>query len=224
MWPGPVVSLKEVRQTGSGRIELLVGQTTFPFIAALSKENVSKLYTEQGIAKPRPAIAICTYALTNDGKLALTVRGQRTNMYPGRLYGQGGNPLTTNTSIVQHQIDESKDELNLPDFSVNRLSGKFRFTGVVIDNEALPGKPDLVGWVPVDLSSDDIRERVYQRALSERPNDAVGVVFAPSDADGLFDYLVNGTHTSQYCPPSTRWLSALWKNQFRFNLGRKPSR
>ena len=195
MWPGLVVSLKYIQKTDFG-IDLLVGQTCFPFIAGLKDEAVSRLYKEQGISKPRPALGICTYALTQDDQIALTVRGSRTNMYPGRLYGQGGNPLFTNTDIPAHQAGEMKEEILVEDSEY----GSFRFGGIIIDLEQLPDKPDLVGWVPIDLESEEIRRRVYSRNLENRPNDSVGVVFAPSSEEGLFDYLVKRTHSIQYCP------------------------
>lgn len=197
MWPGSVVSLKDVQKKDSG-IELLVGQTYFPFIVGLNDEDVSRLYEKQGIAKPRPALAIGTYALTQDNKLTLTVRGSRTNLYPGRLYGQGGNPLFTNTDILKHQADEMKDEILIEPNEYD--PEELRFSGIVADNEQLPNKPDLIGWIPVNLESGKIRERVYKRPSNERPNDAIGVVFAPSTEGELFDYIAQQTHPVQYCP------------------------
>ncbi|MBU0460289.1 MAG: hypothetical protein KKH52_03090 [Nanoarchaeota archaeon] len=199
MWPGPVVSLKDVQTSDSG-IELLVGQTYFPFIAGSKDEKISKLYNEQEIVKPRPALAICTYALTQDGQLTLTVRGSRTNMYPGRLYGQGGNPLFTNINISEHQADEMRDEILVQPNEYD--SNELRFSGIVVDREQLADKPDLVGWVPVNIEAGCIKERVYKRNPDKRPNDAIGVVFAPSTEGELFDYILQKTHPVQYCPPA----------------------
>lgn len=198
MWPGPAISLKDVDTDTP--IRLHVGQTYFPFIAALKDEEIRALYKQQDIPVPRPALAICTYALTDDGQLVLTVRGSRTNMYPGRFYGQGGNPELTNTNISDHQAAEMEGEILVKPNDYNP-SG-LRFTGIVVDDEQLPGKPDLVGWVPVNLESGEIKERVRKRPMNERPNDVIDVVFAPADETGLFSYLVNRTHPVQYCPPS----------------------
>ncbi len=199
MWPGPVVSLKDTQTSDSG-IDLIVGQTYFPFIAGLKDEEVSGLYERQGIVKPRPALAICTYALTQDGQLTLTVRGIRTSIYPGRLYGQGGNPLFTDTDVSKHQSDELRNEILVqPDeYDLNGLG----FSGIIVDREQFPDKPDLVGWVPVNLEAGHIRERVYKRSPDKRPNDAIGVVFAPSTEGELFDYLLQRTHPVQFCPPA----------------------
>ncbi len=199
MWPGPAVSLKEVRVREG--IELHVGQTFFPFINGLKDPKVRALYEQQGIPLPRPSLAICTYALTLDDKLTLTLRGPATNMYPGRLYGQGGNPLFTNTSVIEHQIEEMQDEILVTpkEYSPN----DFHFTGLVVDRESLPDKPDLVGWVPIQVESEKVRERIYQRGtpFKGRPNDAVGVVFVPAKEESLADYLVNVTHPLQFTPP-----------------------
>lgn len=197
MWPGPAISLRGIRKIDNDT-ELIVGQTSFPYISALKDKEVSSLYETLGIVKPRPALAICTYALTQDGQLTLTVRGSRTNMYPGRLYGQGGNPLFTNTILAEHQADEMKDEILIQPNEYD--SNELRFSGIVIDREQLPDKPDLVGWVPVNLEAGNIRERVYKRSSDKRPNDAISVVFVPSTEGELFDHLVERSHPVQYCP------------------------
>lgn len=216
MWPGPVVSLKEISIHDSG-IDLHVGQTYFPFIAALKDEEVSKLYTDKGITKPRPALAICTYALTTDNHITLTVRSIKTNMYPGRAYGQGGNPLFTNTDIVYHQMEEMKEEILVCPKEYNLDS--FMFAGIVVDREDLPDKPDLIGWIPVSLESEEILERVSQREMSQRPNDAIGVSFIPSSEGELFDTLSHvlseRINKDLLCPPALGGLFLYGK----FNFG-----
>ncbi len=196
MWPGPVVSLQSVLEKNEG-INLLVAQTSFPFIAALKDEKISNLYESREIEKPRPSLAICTYALTLDDKLVLTVRGERTNMYPRRFYGQGGNPLYTNTNIVEHQIDEMQDEIlvNPKDYNPSN----FVFGGLIEDREDFPEKPDLIGWVPVNLEYGQIKERVRKRAIEERPNDSIDVTFVPATKHGLHDYLSN-INPKEFCP------------------------
>lgn len=199
MWPGPTVSLTDFIIGDSG-IDLLVSQASFPFIAGLKDEEVSRLYAEQGIAKPRPALAISTFALTQDGQLTLTVRGSRTNMYPGRLYGQGGNPLFTSSEIAESQADEIRNEILVQTDEYDL--GAMKFSGIVVDKEHFPGKPDLVGWHQVNLEAADIQARVLKRTARERPNDAIGVVFAPATEGALFDYLAKRTHPVQFCPPA----------------------
>jgi hypothetical protein len=211
MWPGTVISLKKVRESGSG-IGLAVGQTSFPFISAISDPEISDLYTKQGIPIPRPALAICTYAITTDGKIVLTQRGPKTNMYPGRMYGQGGNPETTSISVIDHQKDEMQDEILVG--SDDYDSGNFEFGGIVEDNEGLPRKPDLIGWIPINLSSEDVEKRIYSRAEEDRPNDAVGVVFAPSDKNGLFKYLTEETNPVDFCPPAHAGLVVYGAHKF----------
>ena len=198
MWPGPIISFKKIQMNDSG-IELLVGQTSFPFIEGLKDKEISKLYDKQGIKKEYP-LSICTYALTQDDQLTLTVRGNKTNMYPGRLHGEGGNPPFTNTKIAQHQAEEMEDEILVQPSEYN--SNELKFLGIILEMDEFPNTPDLVGWVPVNLEAEEIRERVSKRSLDKRPNDAIGVVFAPSKEGELFDYLVRKTHPIQYSPPA----------------------
>ncbi len=197
MWPGPAISLSGIRKINNST-ELIVGQTSFPYISALKNKEVSHLYEIQGIVKPRPALGITTFALTADENLVLTVRGSRTNMYPGRLSGQGGNPTSTDTDITIHQIDEMKEEINLdPEhYDPNNL----RINGIAIDNEQLMHKTDLVGWIPINLEAKKVREMVYQRNPNERPNDVIGVVFISGTEGGLFKDLIERSHPVQYCP------------------------
>jgi len=211
MWPGPAVSLKLMESDGS-YLNLLVGQTFYPFIAGLNDEKISNLYVEQGIDIPRPALGICTFALTSDEQIALTVRGALTNVYPGRFYGQGGNAKFVDTNVIEHQTQEMIDEILVEpsDYSTEN----FRFGGLVLDMEVYPGKPDLVGWIPVNMEAEDIRERVYQRPLADRPPDVIGIAFAPNNATGLLEYLTNSTHPIHYCPSANAGLVLYGAHKF----------
>lgn len=207
-WPGPTVSLTEIERDlsyGRNRLYLKAGQSFYPYTSALRNPDIIELYRSQGISVPRKSLGICTPTITSDNKLTLTVRGIKTNQYPGRLYPPGGQPLFTNTDVVEHQVDEIEDEVLIRPDEYNQ--DEFLFGGVVVDQEALVDKPDLVGWVRVNLDAGDIRERVLKREQKDRPNDAVAVVFAPATETGLMDYLVEKTHPIMYCPPT---LGALW--------------
>jgi hypothetical protein len=203
-WPGPVVSLVEIERTVNHKVILGVGQMFYPQISALRDEGIVSVYKEQGIAIPRPALGINTPVLTADNLLTLTVRGIRTNQYPGRLYAPGGQPLTPDTDVIEHQLDEIEEEILIRPDEYNH---NFIFGGVVIDDELLPRKPDLVGWVKVGLDSGDIQERVYGRKAEDRPNDVTAVVFASASEGDLHDYLTKLTHPLQYCPPA---IGGLW--------------
>lgn len=211
MWPGPAVTLMETTHDMSD-VKLFVGQTSFPFIAVLKDPVISALYESQGIKKPRPALAICTFVKTGDGYLTMTVRGPKASMYPGRLYAPGGNPEYPHTNIIKHQQDEIADEIRI--WPGEYDPDKMVFAGLVADNEQLPGKPDLVGWVPVDIESGDIQARAYGRPLSKRPNDVIGVAFAPAQEGHLFDYLTKETHPLQYCPPAHGGLVLYGRHSF----------
>lgn len=196
MWPGPAITLVGINNDYRG-VELDVAQTSFPFITALNDYKIKELYISQGIEIPRPALAICTFAQTKDGKLTLTVRGERTNMYPGRFYGQGGNPLFTTDNPVEHQVKEMVGETLITTESYDPR--KLEFGGITVDREELPGKPDLVGWVRVNLHSEEIDRRVGER--TKHPNDAVAVAFVPASDEALLKYIVTA-NPNDYCPPA----------------------
>ncbi len=196
MWPGSVVTLIGVEEN-TGKVVIKVAKASYPYIAAINSPEVDELYSYNLLPKPRPALAVCTFALTSDNNLTMTVRGERTNVYPSRKYGQGGNPQNPKDDIVKHQMHEMEEEISVEPSDYDP-SG-FRFAAVVEDKEEFPGKTDLVGWVPVNLSSEEIARRVKTR--EKHPNDAVAVAFVPMTPDGLMKHLIE-TDPKTYCPPA----------------------
>lgn len=196
MWPGSVISLQSYRVDGDTLI-LRVGQTSFPYIKGVQDEELRDLFDRQGMHIPPPAIAVNNLPLTIDDKIALTLRGN-VNKYPHRFYGIGGDPTTVDTNIVQHQLDELEDEMLVPPDAYD-TSG-YRFIAIIDDGEDLPGKPDLVGWVQLSETSDMMKERYLTRPRSERPEDAVGLRFAPSTEGELFHYLTRVAHPRMFTP------------------------
>ncbi len=195
MWPGSAITLHDFSEKKTG-IELHVSQTSFPAIKALSDPDIIESYRLAHAPLPRPALAVCTFARTQDDYLALTVRGPKTNMYPGRLYGQGGNPTDTKKTVVEHQLDEMASEISVGEKQVRPSS--FTFFGIVVDNDQLKRKPDLVGIVDVRRDTWRLKEQMRKRTSFEP--DAIDVLFAPVDPGGLHDYLVMRTHPSWFCP------------------------
>jgi hypothetical protein len=176
MYSGPVVTLMRV-------------------VIDVSEPEVDKQYQHHGIIKPRPSLAICTYAQTLDNCFTATVRGPGTTMYPGRKYGQGGNPQSPEITIIEHQIKENADEILVTPEDYNPED--FKFSGVVVDLEDLPNKPDLAGFVPVQLNSEEIKRRVSNRV--KHPNDSVDVAFIPADPEGLQKYMIT-TDPKEFTP------------------------
>jgi hypothetical protein len=198
MWPGQVITLVGVNRKGN-KVILDVGQTSFPFINGLKNPEIAKLYERRGIPKQRPALAISTLAITSDNYIAMTLRGPATNMYPGRIYGQGGNPASPKTKVIEHQIEEIEDEILATKKDYNPQD--FRFGGICIDEELLPGKPDLVGWVQIKLDSKNLEQRVKARDIKRRPNDAVDIVFIPNNEQDLFKALTDKEAYKKFNPP-----------------------
>ena len=197
LWPGPCLTLRRVAENDRG-VELEVAALTYPFIAALGDERIAGLFTARGEHPPSPALAVCVFVVTADDLIVLSVRGPRTSVYPGRLYGLGGNPERADQGVVAAAVNEIADEAGI---APDELEGaSFRFGGIVTDGAAFAGKPDLIGWVSARLDAADVSERVCARPEPERPGDAVAVVFAPSSEGELFDYLARRTDAAQFCP------------------------
>ena len=198
MWPGQVITLVGVNKKNN-KVSLDVGETSFPFINGLKNPEITKLYEKAGIQKPIPAMAISTLAITSDNYIVMTLRGPATNMYPGRIYGQGGNPTSTKTKVVEHQIEEMEDEILVTKKDYNPRD--FMFGGICIDEELLPGKPDLIGWIPIKLDSKTLEQRVKSRDIKSRPSDAVDIVFIPNNDKDLFKVLTDKEACKKFNPP-----------------------
>lgn len=214
MWPGPVVTLREVERDithGSNRVILRVGQMFYPYIVALQDPEIIKLYEVEGIDIPTPALGICTPVLTADNQLALTVRGSRTSIYPGRMHSPGGQPLLVNTDVIQHQRDEIKEEILV---DPKELVGEFYFSGMVLDQEIFKNKPDLTGWVRTELDAGNIREKLFKTDPAKRPPDVQGVVFAPATESGLLAYMTEYTNPVNFCPPTVGSLWLFGRSQY----------
>ncbi len=203
-WPGPGISLSgdihyEPINLDSDDILLFidVGQTSYPFSAAAKDPRIVELYKSQNIPFPGPILGISTFAKTLDDQLSLTVRGPKVR-WPDRFYAPGGQPEYVTENIVTHQLDELSDELmiGMNDY----LYGKrdFIFGGIVQDKEIAPGKPELVGWVNLNLTSEDIKYKVRSRPLDKRPNDVIDVAFAPAKEGQLFEYLTHAVKPEQF--------------------------
>ncbi len=210
MWPGPCVSLNNIELVGK-YVDLCVIQTSFPYIEASKDPEIIKQFKGRKLPVPKPPLAVCTYAVTQDEHLVLTVRGLKTTVYPGRYYGAGGNLETVNSDIISSQEEEIADEILVNKDEYN--SDEFYFGDIVIDKEGFPKKPDLVGWLPVNLESIDIMERTHKRRQDERPNDASNVLFISSQENILFDYLAK-TDPRQFCPSAHAGLIVYGKHHF----------
>ena len=59
-------------------------------------------------------------------------------------------------------------------------------------------KPDLIGYVPINLSSKELME-IFEQSL-QKANDAGNIEFVPADGALLLNYL-SKTPSSHFCPP-----------------------
>ncbi|NQU99047.1 hypothetical protein HQ533_06320 [Candidatus Woesearchaeota archaeon] len=197
MWPGPVVTMVGYLQKNDS-VKIMVDQSFYPYNRALNDDTIKDMYAEAGILLPRPALGIDTFVITTDGLLTLTVRGD-TNVYPNIYHNQGGDIELVTTKVVEYQIDEIAEEIMVSQDQYNPAD--FRFLGLTEDQLSFPRKPNLTGYIPINVSSQEVREQVNSRPLEERPNDSVDVAFAPANESGLYNYLTKETMQTDFTPP-----------------------
>lgn len=211
MWPGKCVTLLNWKYETDG-LKLTVSEITYPFIAALGDEEFQKSVADQNLKAIRPPLAVCTFAITTDQMLVLTVRGKTTNVYPGRFYGQGGNPASVHFSLLQHQLDELNEELLLSPDEV--IHDSLQFYGIIEDCGAFPRKPDLIGTVQIKLSSQELSARFYSRPSHQRPPDVADIKLIPFNGNALRTFLDSETQPTDFCPPAHGGLLLIWQHHF----------
>ncbi|MGB3074562.1 MAG: hypothetical protein WBB36_04545 [Chitinophagales bacterium] len=210
MWPGNAVTLRDVKMEYE-KVLMTVSEIPYPFIAALNNAAFKK-NTGLHSLQLRPPLAICTFVITSDNQLVLTVRGEKTYVYPGRFYGVGGNPANIQFNIVQHQLEEIADELLVQPEEVDATT--FRFYGLVEDLELFPGKPDLAGIARIKLSSEELAERFETRPSSQRPPDVAALKMVPFNNSSLQNFLEHDNKLADFCPPAHGGLLLLKKMEF----------
>lgn len=197
-YPGKQISLVGINQEGNN-VSIGVSQIYYPYVVVLQDGEFAEINAQQ--KNQIMPLHLCTFAITTDSKIALTVRGPKLMSYPNTLWGEGGNPETPATDIIEHQQREMLEEILVKP----EESSQFRFMGVATiklphKNTFLDILPGLLGYTHVNLSSKEIKERVLERPMSQRPDDAIDVVFCPATPEGLSDYLSERTSIFQYCP------------------------
>lgn len=223
MWPGSCITLREWN-LDEGHFRMAISKISYPFIAALSDPEFKFLFSEEELAAIRPPLAICTFAVTTDQMLMLTVRGKTTNVYPGRFYGQGGNPTSVDLNLLRHQLEELHEELLISPDEV--IQDSLQFHGIVEDSESFPGKPDLIGTVNSSLSAQELQRRFDLRPSEQRPSDVAHIHFIHLDQESLFHFLKNETQPKDFCPPAYGGLmligSFLFGKEWLEKVSREP--
>jgi hypothetical protein len=211
MWPGNAITLRNWSYAGN-KLSMDVSELSYPFIGALSNPDFRDALSDQSFIALRPPLAICTFAITTDNFLVLTVRGMNTNVYPGRYYGQGGNPTSCVFDLTIHQVEEMTDELNIDAGDISQES--FRFSGIAEDSESFPGKPDLIGWVRLRIDAETLQSKFSSRPMIERPPDAAGLRLVRLTRNSLANFLQNEVKQVDFCPPALCGLHMLATGQF----------
>ena len=198
MWPGNAITLRNW-VVEDDKAQLTVSAISYPFISALNDFRFLDAIESPIETFLRPALAICTFAITSDGFIVLTKRGDFTNVYPGRLYGQGGNPSEIDFDLLSHQVTEMEEEIMT--YPIEVATDSLRFGGVIEDLETFPGKPDLVGWVNISLSSGEVKKRIEDRPPNDRPGDVSSVLFIHLNETSFSNFLKQH-NSSEFCPPA----------------------
>ncbi len=211
-WPGPclaLIDLNEQESNHEAEVDLVVAQSYRPFFNILNDPDSKKILKKHGLSKWMPPLDICTYLITQDGKIALSLRGPKVT-YQNMYYGIGGNPETLEVSIIQHQQQEIADEVQL---SPDEYQPNFYFGGLVTDQDLHPGKPSLDGWIGIPQDSEELVKIFSQRPIELREPDAIEVHFAPTSEDALFDFIVKKGANS-FCAPGLGALSLFGYHHF----------
>lgn len=167
LWPGRVYALKSM--SIGRRVIFRVAPVNFAWITAR-------------VPSAR-AFGIVTFAITSDGRVMLTRRGERANIYAGQLHGNGGNPDRIEP-IEAHQIRETAEEIRARRSEI--VPGSMVFGGLTENRTpALRGKPLLCGWLRLRVSSRELFRRVRRVPPDRRPGDAVGVESVALSPEGF---------------------------------------
>jgi 8-oxo-dGTP pyrophosphatase MutT (NUDIX family) len=187
LWPGRVFALRAIERNSALTFHL--APVNFAWITA-------------GV--PRAHIfGIVTFAITSDRFIILTLRGDRANVYPGSLHGNGGNPDRIE-SVEEHQIRETEEEIGVRRSEIVRDS--MRFGGIGTNLIApLPGKPVLSGWLHLSIPARKVIRRVRAVPVDDRPGDAVDVQAVKLDAPAVDSLLKR----RDVCPSALAGLAIL---------------
>jgi hypothetical protein len=166
LWPGRVFALESysLRRT----LTLNLAAINFAWVSARSV--VSRTF------------GIVTFAIASDDKIILTVRGDRANLCPHQLHGNGGNPDRIEP-VQDHQFRETEEEILVPRSDI--VPGSMRFGGISETLVYPKLKPNLCGWLRLSIPSREVLRRVRSRPLDDRPGDAVDVETIDCSPDGI---------------------------------------
>lgn len=187
LWPGPVISLID-SFLEQEKLKLKVEQISYSMMSALFDKEVCEFYKSNGYKKPGMGLSICTYPITIDNKIVLTFRGKKVLYSQEALLGIGGNPHYTNVNIIHHQQGELADEIMLTKECYD--SEKFRFGGIIEVQNNNYGALELFGWLPTNISSEEMISRFNSKNVKSREIDATELVFAPATED-LFGFILD---------------------------------
>ncbi len=190
LYPGPILSLSDIEVLDKARF--YVSNINYSYLKASQNPDISALYKYNGKNIITPFWA-ATLPLTLDCKIALTLRGENAGAYPNALWAIGGQLESAEHSLEDFLAEEISDELLVSPSDYDSKS--FQFGGVIENPESI----GVVSWIPIDLTSQEIKTKVNARSLQNRPVDAVDVVFAPANPSGLFDYMTRRTPYSFFC-------------------------
>ncbi|MFC1648883.1 hypothetical protein ACFL1B_05490 [Nanoarchaeota archaeon] len=206
LFPGSVLSIRDVVTHDDGEVDVHVGQVLFPMIKAVQRPEVQAQYQDAGLEIPSPATGLYSFLWTMDGDLIMNVRGDtKVWAYQGRLYGAGGNPTDPNESLQEHQIQELQDEMLLKPEQFD--PDDIKFIGIVHDQDLNPGKPDIVSWAPINMTTREFVRQFYDTPQEQRQPDSIGLVAVNNNSStGLRNYLLQQSHPRQFCPPTAAGL------------------
>lgn len=115
MFAGTQYRLISFNATGPEGATMKLEKVHYTEIEALKEPEYRQLFEDAELELPIGPIAPCLMIVSLDGYLALSVRGESTNKYPGALWGFGGDidNLELSPTVGDHIVRvEQKEELS----------------------------------------------------------------------------------------------------------------
>lgn len=148
---------------------------------------------------PYAGIGVSVLMETRDGRIPLTIRGEKTPVYPGRLYSPGGGP-TPDQTPTESLIEEIGEEIGLRPKEHFDLEKMIMLALVSDTNFAGSGhsRPELVAYLPLNVSFAEV-EQIRGEKAQKQP-DVWGITSMAGSLDGLI--LGLSANTQPLCPPT----------------------
>lgn len=218
MYAGTTVSLAQAGVSDeNGRLSVPVYPISYSEWIATTNPKFAQAYKEAEFPLPYAGIGISVLMETTDGQIPLTVRGDKTPVYPGRLYSPGGGPKPgqTSTEAILEEILEETGLTQGEDFDLEKMVMLALVSDIKFDGSS-HSRPELVAYLPLNVTYEDL-ERIRDEKAQEQA-DVWDITSIPGSLHQLSLALLENER--QFCPPTEAGLANLVL--FKAMRGRNP--